>query len=194
MTVRHAIIGLVLGTALAGQVPVAGADGAGGIDDDPDAAADTVYTARIGPLNVVAERPAQEGASTDARTAGEHTQREQNTAQRRHAGASSGSQAERDVTTGGFVMNETFSVIGNDFYSAFYGAWSEPEEAGLYTVYVREKPSPQFGARLSVEVDDTQIFRTFLRPNNRKIRQAAQQAAERAQVYVTEYHEPREVY
>jgi hypothetical protein len=98
------------------------------------------------------------------------------------------------VTIGGFVMNETFSVVGSDFYAAFYGAWSEPEGAEMYTVAVREEPAPRFGARLRVDIGDTVIFRTFLRPNNRKIRRAAQRAVRRAQVYLKKHHEPRSVY
>jgi len=98
------------------------------------------------------------------------------------------------LTIGGFVMNETFSVVGSDFYAAFYGAWSEPENAEMYTVTVREEPAPRFGARLTVEVGDTVLFRTFLRPNNQKIQRAAQRAVRRTQVYLEKHHEPREVY
>lgn len=95
---------------------------------------------------------------------------------------------------GGFVLDETFSVVGSNFYSAFYSAWSEPEDASLYTVHVREVPTPQFGARVVVEIGDVTIFQSFLRPNARRTRKAAQQAAQRARVYVKEYHEPRDVY
>jgi Curli assembly protein CsgE. len=85
-------------------------------------------------------------------------------------------------------------VVGSNFYSAFYDAWTEPDDASLYTVYVREEPTPQFGARVIVEVGDTPIFQTFLRPNARRTEKAGQQAAQRARLYVRKYHEPREVY
>jgi len=98
------------------------------------------------------------------------------------------------LTIGGFVMNETFSVVGSDFYAAFYSTWSEPESAEMYTVSVREEPAPRFGARLTVEIGDTVIFRTFLRPNNQKIQRAARQAVRRAQIYLKKHYEPREVY
>jgi hypothetical protein len=98
------------------------------------------------------------------------------------------------VGIGGFVLNETFSVVGRNFYDAFYGAWTEPDDASLYTVYVREEPTPQFGARVIVEVGDTKIFQTFLRPNARRTTKAARQAAQRTELYVREYHEPRDVY
>jgi len=99
-----------------------------------------------------------------------------------------------DVHLGGFVMNETFSVIGNDFYTAFYGAWSEPEGVSMYTVFVDEEPAPRFGARIRVKVDDTLLYQAFLRPNNGKIRRAARQAVGRVQLYLRKYHEPRTVY
>lgn len=95
---------------------------------------------------------------------------------------------------GGFVLNETFSVVGDNFYSAFYNAWSEPDDASLYTLHVREEPTPQFGARVVVEVGDAVVFRTFLRPNLLRTRRAAEQAAQRAQLYIREYHQPRQIY
>lgn len=99
-----------------------------------------------------------------------------------------------ELGLGGFVLDETFSVVGGAFYSAFYNAWTEPDEAALYTVRVREEPTHQFGAHVRVDVDDTTIFQTFLRPNARRTAQAARQAARRTRFYVKEVYEPREVY
>lgn len=99
-----------------------------------------------------------------------------------------------ELGIGGFVLNETFSVVGSNFYDAFYSAWTKPEGASLYRVYVREEPTPQFGARVVVEVGDTVIFRAFLRPNARQTQKAAQRAARRTLLYIREYHEPRDVY
>ncbi len=98
------------------------------------------------------------------------------------------------IGLGGFVLDETFSVVGSNFYGAFYNAWTEPDDAALYTVRVREEPTPQFGARVIVEVDDTMIFQAFLRPNAHRTAQAARQAARRTRFYVKEVYEPREVY
>ena len=217
MVARLAGLVLALGLALGGGVQAE--PGANGplerVDGDASAApADTVFMARMDPIEIVAERISQSGpedptvtrlASASGRGGQTAARSDRAVAQPTRAGSRTrnqqarGEQGERDrsqrgVGVGGFVMNETFSVVGNDFYAAFYGAWSEPEDASLYTVSVREEPSPQFGARLTVEVGDTVIFRTFLRPNNRKIQNAAQRAARRAQVYVKKYHEPREVY
>ena len=99
-----------------------------------------------------------------------------------------------ELGLGGFVLDETFSVVGSNFYGAFYSTWTEPDEAALYTVRVREEPTPQFGAHVMVEVDDTTIFQTFLRPNAQRTAQAARQAARRTRFYVNEVYEPREVY
>lgn len=153
---------------------------------------DTTFVARMKPIVIVGKRldqnePAQNESPRNAVVSGSSGKQSQTSARPRD-GVSEG------VTGGGFVMNETFSVVGNDFYTAFYGAWSEPNETFLYTVRVREEPAPQFGARLSVEISDTVIYRTFLRPNPQKIQKAARQAAQRAQVYLKKYYEPREVY
>jgi len=222
MVVRLAGLILALGLVLGGSVqaePLADGPGAGVSSHASAAPVDTVFMARMEPIEIVAERMqgGSEGAtatrlaSASARGGQTAARADRAVAQPTSAGAGSrvrsrnqqvgqrGEQggrnrSERGVGIGGFVMNETFSVVGNDFYGAFYGAWSEPEDASLYTVSVREEPSPQFGARLTVEVGDTMIFRTFLRPNNRKIQKAAQRAAQRAHIYVKKYHEPRDVY
>lgn len=102
--------------------------------------------------------------------------------------------SDKRLGIGGFVLDETFSVVGSKFYDAFYDAWTEPEGASLYTVRVREEPTPQFGARLIVEVGGTKVFQTFLRPNARRTKEAVQQATQRTELYVREYYEPRDVY
>lgn len=216
------VLGVVLGGGVQAAVPGGGPEVWAQVDDDePEAAPDTVYVARMDPVDVVAERSLQNGeeASSAIRVAsslargGETAARSDRTETARPTDPGAGvegrarsrsrrggqqgranARSERNVGIGGFVMDETFSVVGSDFYSAFYDAWSEPEDAKMFTVHVSEEPSPQFGARLAVKVDDTMIYRTFLRPNNRKIQQAAQTAAQRAQIYLKRHHEPREIY
>jgi len=98
------------------------------------------------------------------------------------------------ISMSGLVVDETHSVIGRDFYTQFQGHWTRPENVSDYTIRIRERPLPQFGSRLTVRVGQTTIFQGHLRPQYRQIDQAAQQAVARAQYYLTEFYEPREVY
>lgn len=159
-----------------------------------DAERDTIFVARMQPV-LITENRTLAGRTDPIVVTADQPQGGQKVSEAtgRHASPRSERSSE-NLSVGGFVMNETFSVIGSDFYTAFYSAWSEPEGAEMYTVNVHEEPAPQFGARLRVEISDTVIFQTFLRPNNQKIQQAAEQAVQRAQLYIEKYHEPRENY
>ncbi len=86
------------------------------------------------------------------------------------------------------------SVVGRTFYGAFYDHWEEPDNISGFQIRIREQPLPQFGSRLIVQVDDTHIFQSQFRPGSRDIRTAAQKAAQRAQYYLREFHEPRRIY
>ena len=99
------------------------------------------------------------------------------------------------IALGGLILNETFSVVGNDFFQAFEEYWVEPEGISFsYTVSVGEEPAPRFGSRVVVEVGSTVLFRAFLRPNSRQTKTAARRAARRVRLYVQKVYEPREQY
>lgn len=100
------------------------------------------------------------------------------------------------IAVGGLIANETFSVVGARFSRAFQDKWTKPEGVAnyRYTIRLQENPVPRFGAQVLVEIEDTPIFRAYLRPNRRQIQQAAQRAVQRATLYLQKYYEPREVY
>jgi len=87
-------------------------------------------------------------------------------------------------------------VIGARFARAFTDKWSEPEELEdfAYTITLGENPAPRRGTQVFVEVEGTMHIQTYLLPNRQQIRQAAQQAVQRATLYLKKYYEPREVY
>lgn len=72
-----------------------------------------------------------------------------------------------------FVVDETRTTIGRDFYDVFYNAWEAPEGSVNYTVVVEEQPVPGFGTRLVVRVNDDVAFDTRLLPRYEEVRDAA---------------------
>jgi len=98
------------------------------------------------------------------------------------------------IAMAGLVIDRTHSVIGRDFRNAFNDHWVEPESVSNFSIYIQEQPLPQFGSRISVRVGETTVFTGTLRPDYRRIEQAARQAAMRARYYLEKYYEPREVY
>lgn len=84
----------------------------------------------------------------------------------------------------GMVLDETISKIGRDFYSVFYQYWEAPEKAYNYTISVSEQPSPSLGTIVTVEVNDTPVYRTRLQPRYAVIEQASKQAVRNTYYYV----------
>lgn len=145
---------------------------------------DTVYVARYNPVEVtyVSQLDTLFVTASTERT------------NQKIAEATSARKRSSEVTIGGFVMNETRSVIGRDFYDAFYDHWDAPKEATNFMVRVDEQPVPRFGTRVIVRVEDTEVFQSHLKPRARKIEKAARQAASQADLYLRKYHRPRKVY
>jgi hypothetical protein len=146
---------------------------------------DTVYVARYEPVEVVPRTP-----SDTLMVRGADEEDEPVTTRRTadHERGTSG------ITLGGIVVDETFSVIGRDFYDTFYRRWEDPDDAANFTISIRERPQPRRSTQVSVTVEERVVFRSQLRPRPRTIQRAAQQAVARATLYLKKYYEPREVY
>lgn len=84
----------------------------------------------------------------------------------------------------GMVLDETISKIGRDFYSVFYQYWEAPEKAYNYTISISEQPSPSLGTIVTVEVNDTPVYRSRLQPRYEIIEQASKQAVRNTHHYV----------
>lgn len=145
---------------------------------------DTVYVARFRPISVTYVSRLDSLVIT-ASSSGPN---------RRQAATTSTEESATEVSFGGFVMNETRSVIGDDFYDAFYSQWEAPDEASHFTVRIEEQPVPRFGTRVIVRVEETEVFQSYLKPRTREIEQAAREAVSRAGLYLQKYHRPRSVY
>lgn len=160
------------------------------------AATDTIYVAFMDPLIVIGYRSDQTftGTLVSAEPSGDDAA---TTAETTRSPAEGSTDVMRDgVSIGGLIVNETFSVIGNQFVRAFEDRWTEPEgvQDFGYTITLGENPAPSLGAQVFVEVEGRRLFQGYLRPNRRQIQQAARQAVQRATLYLQKYYEPREVY
>ena len=146
---------------------------------------DTVYVARHEPIEVVRRTRSDTlmvmGAEED-----DEPVTTRRTAERKR---------ESDgIVFGGIVVDETFSVIGRDFYDTFYRRWEDPDDVASFTISIRERPQPRRSTRVTVAVEERVVFRSQLRPRPRTIQRAAQKAVARATLYLKKYYEPREVY
>ncbi len=204
VNIRILSIALVVLAFGATPAVTSAADGPGAVRGNSNQApvadgadSDTTYVARMDPLIVTGYRIDQTYTGTLASAGGETPTLATAAAggQKRPA-ADSEDVAPDGVGIGGLTVDETFSVIGARFSQAFNDKWTEPEgvqDLG-YTITLGENPAPRLGAQVFVDVEGTTLFRAYLRPNRRQIQQAAQQAVQRATLYLQKYYEPREVY
>jgi curli production assembly/transport component CsgE len=81
----------------------------------------------------------------------------------------------------GILVNQTITVAGQAFHSAFAAAWSDKPEIAGYGLAIRERPSARRGTTIEVEHANHVVFRAWLPPARSQIRPLAEQAVE--QVY-----------
>lgn len=77
----------------------------------------------------------------------------------------------------GFIVDDTISHIGHDFYYAF----SERLRATSpmdFNLVVRERPSARWGSLVTVEYQQRLVYRRFLAPNTVELKDAAYEAAD----------------
>ena len=77
----------------------------------------------------------------------------------------------------GFIVDDTISHIGHDFYYSF----SERLRATSpmdFNLVVRERPSARWGALVTVEYQQRLVYRRFLPPNTVELKDEAYDAAD----------------
>jgi curli production assembly/transport component CsgE len=81
----------------------------------------------------------------------------------------------------GFVLDETRSKMGRDFYALFYQKWDAPGDAANYTITISEKPNFGRGSQVTIMLDYKVIFNARLQPKYEYIDALSQQAVSRTQ-------------
>ncbi|MBE0645685.1 MAG: hypothetical protein IH600_16520 [Bacteroidetes bacterium] len=89
----------------------------------------------------------------------------------------------------GFIVDETQTKLGRDFYENFYALWNPPPGMTEFTIVISEKPLPQRGTQVSMTVNDFTIFQVFLQPRLEAIEEMAYSAVDRAISFLRNYQE-----
>lgn len=91
--------------------------------------------------------------------------------------ACTGARAAEEDEMLGFIVDDTISHIGHDFYYSF----SERLRATSpmdFNLVVRERPSARWGALVTVEYQQRLVYRRFLPPNTVELKDEAYDAAD----------------
>ncbi|WP_282781437.1 curli-like amyloid fiber formation chaperone CsgH [Phaeodactylibacter xiamenensis] len=78
---------------------------------------------------------------------------------------------------GGFIVDETRTRSGQEFYEAFYQSWQEPQTQLGYLIRIEEKPAPGRSTRINVILDGEEVFARMLPPKSELIRELAEAVA-----------------
>lgn len=90
--------------------------------------------------------------------------------------ASSATAAEEDELLG-FVVDDTISHIGHEFYYAFTERLRATSPMD-FNLVVRERPSARWGSLVTVEYQQRLVYRRFLPPNTVELKEEASDAAD----------------
>jgi len=77
----------------------------------------------------------------------------------------------------GFIVDNTISHIGHDFYNAFSDRLRATSELN-FNLVVRERPDARWGSLVTVEYEREVVYRRFLAPNTTQLTIEANAAAD----------------
>ncbi|MFY0728807.1 curli production assembly/transport protein CsgE [Pseudomonas sp. NFX15] len=77
----------------------------------------------------------------------------------------------------GFIIDDTISHIGHDFYYSFSERLRATSPMN-FNLVVRERPSARWGSLVSVEYQQRLVYRRFLPPNTVELKDEAYEAAD----------------
>ena len=94
-----------------------------------------------------------------------------------------------DLEIGEMVFDETITKVGRDFYEEFFSTWSNPTQIKDFTITVKERPVPGIGTEITVLIDEFELLRQFIRPNQEQIELLAEYTVSLAGQYLINYQE-----
>ena len=91
-------------------------------------------------------------------------------------------QAENKLSTadmyGGVVVNQTITMIGQEFYQEFMALWREKEQIERFVLSIHERASARQGSQIWVTFGEKRVFQAQLPSARSRVRDLGQQAVE----------------
>ena len=86
--------------------------------------------------------------------------------------------AENAETYGGVVVDQTITMIGQEFYQSFTALWREKANVERYTMSIRERPSARQGSQIWIDFGQKRVFQAQLPATRSRVRELSEQAVE----------------
>ncbi len=77
----------------------------------------------------------------------------------------------------GFVVDDTRTRAGSQFYDVFYRSWKEPQVDTDYIIRIEEKPARGINSLIAVNLNGEEIFSRMLQPKAEVIEELAEAVA-----------------
>ena len=94
-----------------------------------------------------------------------------------------------DLEIGEMIFDETITKVGRDFYEIFFNNWSNPTAITDFSITIKEMPMPGIGTQITVMMDEIEILKQFIRPNQEMIEMLAEYTVGLASQYLLNYQE-----
>jgi curli production assembly/transport component CsgE len=94
-----------------------------------------------------------------------------------------------DLEIGEMIFDETITKVGRDFYELFFNKWNNPTQITDFSISISEKPMPGIGTQITVLIDEQEIVKQFVRPNQEMIETLADYSVGIAGQYLLNYQD-----
>ena len=94
-----------------------------------------------------------------------------------------------DLEIGEMIFDETITKVGRDFYELFFNSWNNPTQITDFSISISEKPMPGIGTQITVTIDEHEIVKQFVRPNQEMIEALAEYSVGIAGQYLLNYQD-----
>ncbi|MCK4880893.1 MAG: hypothetical protein KAS82_09540 [Bacteroidales bacterium] len=94
-----------------------------------------------------------------------------------------------DLEIGEMIFDETITKVGRDFYDEFYTNWNNPTQITDFSITIKEMPMPGIGTQITVLIDEYEILKQFIRPNQEMIEMLSEYTVGLATQYLVNYQE-----
>ena len=94
-----------------------------------------------------------------------------------------------DLEIGEMIFDETVTKVGRDFYDEFFTQWNNPTQIKDFSISIKERPMPGIGTQITVMIDEHEILKQFIRPNQEQIEMLAGYTIALATQYLVNYQE-----
>ena len=95
----------------------------------------------------------------------------------------------QDLEIDEMIFDETITKVGRDFYDEFFTNWSNPTEIKDFSITIKEMPMPGVGTQITVLIDEYELLKQFIRPNQEMIEMLSEYTVGLASQYLLNYQE-----